>query len=72
MMKAGIVLDAWKLPIFTRRLNQAGYGYEQHPGFTKDTITLTVMFTNHAGLLAIVKAANDEAAQLKADKTMEN
>ncbi len=71
-MKAGIVLDAWKLTIFKRQLDQAGYTYEQHPGVLANTITLTVVTDDQAALLVVVKAANDEAARVKANKQLEN
>ena len=71
-MKVGIVLDAWKLTIFKRRLDAAGYAYEQHPGVTADTITLTVITEDQTPLVAVVKAANDEAAAVKEKKRLEN
>jgi hypothetical protein len=42
-MIAGVVIDDWKLPIFKRHLDAAGFTYTQHPGVTKDTITLKVL-----------------------------
>ncbi len=72
-MKAGIVLDDWKLAIFKRHLDAAGYTYEQHPGVTGDTITLTVITDEQAAMLVdVVKAANDEAARFKENKRLEN
>ena len=32
MQKAGIMLDDWKLPIFKKALDDAGFEYEQSPG----------------------------------------
>ena len=41
-MKAGIVIDRWKLPIFTRHLKEAGFSYEEVGGLTDDSLVLTV------------------------------
>jgi hypothetical protein len=41
-MKAGIVIDRWKLPIFTRHLKEAGFSYEEVGGLTEDGLVLTV------------------------------
>jgi len=61
-MKAGIVIDDWKLPIFARHLSQAGYSYEKRPGVTKDTLLLTVETDGARTLETVVRAANTEAA----------
>jgi hypothetical protein len=65
-MKAGIVIDAWKLPIFERHLTQAGYTFKNAGPFTAGTLVLQVVTTNQQALHSIVKAANDEAARTKA------
>jgi hypothetical protein len=65
-MKIGIVLDAWKLTIFKRRLDRAGFVYQQHPGITSATLTLTLITDDQAGVAAVVQAANNEAARVKA------
>lgn len=41
-MKAGIVVDNWKLPVFRKRLTEAGYHYTDAGGLTHDTTVLTV------------------------------
>lgn len=64
-MKAGIAIDGWKLPIFQRHLDAAGYQFEQHPGVTADTLTLTVITDSAADLEVVVRAANTEAAETK-------
>lgn len=64
-MKSGIVLDAWKLTIFKRRLDQAGFTYEQHPGITSATIILTVESDDLTGVTAVCQAATAEAARVK-------
>lgn len=67
-MKAAIVIDRWKLPIFTRRLKEAGYSYEEVGGLTQDSLTLTVTTTNMQVLAQVVLAANKEAAKTGAPK----
>ncbi len=42
-MRAGIVVDDWKLPIFRKRLTEAGYTYTDAGGLTHDTTVLTVV-----------------------------
>jgi hypothetical protein len=59
---AGVVIDAWKLPIFKRYLDEAGYTYTEHPGITPDTLTLKVTYVWVHKLHQIVKLANDECA----------
>lgn len=63
MLKVAIAIDEWKLPIFERRLSQAGYAYEKGVGLTADTLLLTVQAENIEALGVVVKAANTEAAR---------
>lgn len=46
-MKAGIAVDNWKLPVFRRRLKEAGYEYTDGGALTGD-ITLLTVKTNDA------------------------
>ncbi len=62
-MKAAIVIDAWKLEIFERHLNQAGYVYKLTPGPMANNITITVVTNNGQALGEVAKAANTEAAK---------
>lgn len=62
MQKAGIVIDEWKLPIFERRLKQAGYSFENSGLLTTGTLLLRVDTTNLETLDVVLKAANTEAA----------
>lgn len=62
-MKAGIIIDDWKLSIFERHLKQGGYVYEQLPGIVPKTLSLFVQTTNLKALGVVVKAANTEAAR---------
>jgi hypothetical protein len=65
-ISAGIVIDAWKLPIFDRHLSDAGYTYTKHPGpslgFTADTLLLKVACESAVALEPIVRSANAAAA----------
>ena len=61
-MKAGVVVDTWKVPIFTRHLQQNGYTWEDHPGVTSDTRLLTVKTENRHALEIVLRTANSEAA----------
>ena len=62
MPKAAIAIDDWKLPIFERHLTVAGYEWEQHPGLTENTLTLTVTTPCLNALVVVVREANTEAA----------
>jgi hypothetical protein len=61
-VKAGIVIDAWKLPIFERHFTQSGYAFENAGKLTTGTLLLKVETSNLEALSGVVKAANTEAA----------
>lgn len=65
MIKAGIVLDTYKLPIFERRLTGASFNYTKEGKFTKDGLTYVVtvhLEQNDLPRLAqVISAANKEA-----------
>ncbi len=42
MLKAAVVIDAWKLSIFKNILDDAGFEYTEHKGPGKKLITLQV------------------------------
>lgn len=65
-MIAGVVIDGWKLPIFKRHLDAAGYEYTEHPGITPDTLTLKVTCESAHRLKPIVEAANAECRTVSA------
>jgi hypothetical protein len=65
MTKAGIVIDEWKLPIFERRLREAGYTFDTGPGLMKATLLLTVHTDNLIALDTVVRAAVNEARRSK-------
>lgn len=60
MSKAAVLIDSWKLPVFQRHLDAAGYTYREAPGVTDDTITLQVDYEFVANLKPIIEAANRE------------
>lgn len=64
-MTAGIAIDDRKLPIFERRLSEAGYTYTTSAGLTKNTLLLKVETSDIKALEVIVRAANDEARKMR-------
>lgn len=54
-MKAGIVVDNWKLPVFRRELTAAGYQYEDGGALTADATLLTVETSNVLALKAVIE-----------------
>ena len=68
MRKAGIVIDEWKLPIFERRLKQAGYSFENSGLLATGTLLLRVDTANLEALGEVLKAANTEVAQTGAPR----
>ena len=65
MKKVGVVIDSWKLPIFKRQLDAAGFSYTEHPGITADTLLLKVKTDLIGSLQPIVEKANAECAARK-------
>lgn len=61
-MKAAIAIDDWKLPIFERRLSQAGYEFKNAGLLTAHCLILSVETENAEALAGVIKAANTEAA----------
>lgn len=57
---AGIVIDPWKLAIFTRHLNQAGYAFINDGNVSDEALALRVETTNLEALAGVVTAANTE------------
>ncbi len=64
-MKAAIVIDDWKLPIFKKTLDSEGYKYSEHKGPADGCITLSVETDSIAKLKPIVERINKEARKLK-------
>lgn len=65
MLTAGVVIDSWKLDIFTKVLDKAGFEYRQMEGPVKDSILLSVKTESQAALLPHIKQANATAARTK-------
>lgn len=64
-MKAGIGVDNWKLPIFRRRLKEAGYEYEDDGPLTGDTTLLTVETSDILALKKVLQKCQDECRKNK-------
>lgn len=62
-MKAGIVLDDWKLPVFRKRLTDAGFTYTDAGGVLPDTTLLTVETNDVTALAGVVKVCQAECAR---------
>jgi len=61
--KAGTAIDNWKLPIFKKHLDAAGYKYEEPVPFTEDTMILMVHYEWVHELQPIIEAAQRECAE---------
>lgn len=62
---AGIALDDWKLPIFKKHLDAAGYKYKVPVQFTKGTLLLKVHYEWVHKLKPIIEAAQRECAEVR-------
>ncbi len=62
-MKAGIAIDAWKLPIFDRLLTAAGFTFTNVGQLTDGTLLLRVDTEESQRLAQVVLAANIECAK---------
>lgn len=60
MKTAGIAIDRWKLPIFTRHLEAAGYSITEEPAFSPETMMLKVPYEDLAPLQKVIEAAQAE------------
>lgn len=67
MKTAGVVLDDWKLPIFRKAFEDAGFEYEDAGPFTVNTTTLKVPYHAHQfdRLKAVIEKANADCARIK-------
>lgn len=65
VLKIGVVIDSWKLPIFKRHFENAKYEFEQFPGVTENTLLLQVHTDNPKFLEVICRSAQKEAARKK-------
>ncbi|MAC12959.1 MAG: hypothetical protein CMN74_12245 [Sphingorhabdus sp.] len=62
-MKGGIVVDDWKLPVFRRRLREAGYTYADGGEFTAGTTLLTVETDDALKLKTVLEKCQRECAR---------
>lgn len=60
-MKAAVVVDDWKLPIFRQRLAAAGYSFEEKGAFTEGTSILHVETQDAAALKTILQRCQKAA-----------
>lgn len=61
-MKAGLAIDAWKLPIFERHLKRSGFAVESIAALMPEVLLLKIDTINPETLFEVLKAANNEAA----------
>lgn len=59
-MIAGVALEKWKVPVFKRHLEAAGFSFTEGPGLTAATALLKVKYQELHKLQPIMKAAADE------------
>lgn len=64
-LKAGIAVDDWKLPVFRRRLEAAGYEYHDAGAFVGETTFLTVNTDNMLALKKVLEDCEAECRKLK-------
>lgn len=64
-LKAGIAVDDWKLPVFRKRLTEAGYTYEDAGPFTDGTTMLHVKTNNILALKKVLEACQAECRKMK-------
>lgn len=62
---AAVIIEKWKLPIFSRHLREAGYFYDTAPGLTSDLLTLMVDYESVAPLKFVIEAAMRECNKEK-------
>lgn len=67
-MKAGIAVDNWKLPVFRRQLEAAGYEYQDGDALTHDTTLLTVVTDDVAALGKVIENCQRECMLAKRRK----
>ncbi len=59
-MKAGIAVDDWKLPVFRKRLTEAGFTYTDAGARTAGSTVLTVVTDDVLGLKRVVELCQRE------------
>ena len=64
-MKAAIGVDDWKLPVFRKRLTEAGYTYKDAGALTPDTTILTVETDNMLALKTVIEKCQAECRKVR-------
>jgi len=66
-MKPLIAIDDWKLPVFRKGLEDAGFDFEVGPGLSKGTLFLTLEIAEEelGHLTRVVKQCQVKAAEPK-------
>lgn len=64
-MNAAIIIDDWKLPIFEKHLNDAGFAMKKGVGPTTGTLTIIVEYEDQRRIQAVVQSAQNECARRK-------
>jgi hypothetical protein len=62
---AAVAIDDWKLPIFKKHLDAAGYKYDEPVPLTSGTLLLTVHYEWVHELTPVVEAAQRECANMQ-------
>lgn len=65
-LKAGIVIDAWKLSVFQKHLVEANIPFKQMNGPAPNTLSLFAMVDDLKDIERVVKKAQKECARDKA------
>ena len=66
-MKAGIAVDDWKLPVFRRRLTEAGFKYKDAGALMIGVTFLTVEYDDMLKLKRVLEACQGECREAKAN-----
>ncbi len=64
-MRAGIIIDDWKLAIFRKRLTEAGYHYTDGGAPQPNITKLVVVTDDPLALQKVIEAATAECARMK-------
>jgi hypothetical protein len=64
-MKAGIAVDDYKLPVFRKRLTEAGFEYTDAGELTPNVTLLCVVTDDIAKLNLVVQRCQNECARMK-------
>lgn len=60
MLRVGIAVDNWKLPVFRRLLTEAGYAYRDGGALTAETTFLKVETSNILDLKSVIERCQEE------------